>query len=1561
MAGNGTRHAIFVDPPGVSDETKAAIRHLAARIGLSLDFIAESVLTSAHLNSTVAVIVATTYVPQALRASAAPLVLLEPLALADVGLSGKLAGTDFEKPEDCDPNRTLRLLQADGTSVRIRPVRPPGRAGWAVPQGDIEVIVRDPTVKGAAMAFARTVGTASGARLAFLVGLSGLLHITNEGVAILERWLDQTLPASGTERTPIDDLDLSHTLSGEEFREWVNEHVGRAVYRRFARIASIFGVGSVLALAASGFAYIELKIGNDFRDAKSSLVKEIEDNLRGNVNEAVATTLLSLSDVNERVTTQTEAAITDALNPEKIEGVAADLVEEYVANATASKRIDELVQAAIDDDRNLQRLVDAATEKIQSEGALQEVILSGVRPEAAAPGDPSQRARALQILVFFETEERLRNILRTVLIGETSIDSELYEIALTEYTPEGSDVDDAVFDAVIDKLGGRDDMEAGLAQAVQTFISGYSGSNAGTVTRALGDGGIAAPVADVFLSSLAGMEGDGVVTALVDLALSHEERASHLGWIGLAGLGERRIEFNTRIEALKALWPAARDIVQLPDSDLTRRNFAAATAPEGRALVDLIWHLERSGELSHEASRSLRFRITREGRLIESEVFELNERLERLRAERAISQRSHSMLQLVLEGLEDSSLLQALLILRQTGAGGGGLLDTLERLFVAGELEEDGYRYLRRYAERGLVEPEPWFEEEMQDRLRAVRDFGDITAHGYLILQATIVGSPGRAMDPNGFMRLLNELDSRGEMSSEAYFRLREAAEFTSITEARQLLPRLEGQMSSVAYRQLSAALQPGQGSEIDQLSPALFALAERLLRLERSLAATSERARPVVDATLKNAVLVALLPPADDPEVWADLLAGLEEIEPDPTIERRRSIITLFSQRARTTPSQPAGHSAYDLLAEAVLRQDGWHDNKDLVDVLTHSIENCPFPKLPNHVEQILRTSGADHAVLPLAAALRRWTDQSAETYADLVGIFRLGSAPQEEKELFVHALEHTLDRDRRPRLAVLRGAREALEATIDEDSAAALDLAELVLDVYLDKLGGPEDDAARITTALELSGLAVPLHALAQEDSRAVRLFDRLAQSIPWIASLEDVRDFDDGELDFGLALADKANSTTAWYRLPDTETQEYWLHVKAGQAEITIVDHNHHEVIRTEILRPERPVDVHGGRAAYLRIRATAGDEANVPNTVTFESRDKPPTLETGNSLEDAKPIEVNVVYRGTFDEPRFVQFDVEIGGHYTIETDWLSAEADTDLRLLGANDVVLSANAGFGGEKRARIDWIATETETVRLEIAGRPGRFDLVVRQSGVENVAPSQVSSVDWGRAPMLAELGRIVPIEFEDNADYGWVGFMFEAGSVYRVAASETVEISHAETDRIAHLEARADSAVAFLDRPRFFLADAEGEHRVKIERASGWHNVSLYVAEIDPTAAPEHVVAVADATMALETNGAPLPPSEGDGWLVSLPDPVSFLPLDLMEGQTYSLALLPVSSDPLPTISLHSADELESETVGIGFDRADLVYAPPESGRYLFQIEAADNENLPPLVHVLVSVSGQ
>lgn len=1562
-------------PSGRAADIRSAIEGLEARVGMSVDLVADTELTDRSVSPRGPIILGTPTLPKIVRDTPAPLVILEPAALAGAGLAGPTRGVDYQSPEEGDPGRPLVGLR--GGPAPIQPVAAHRAVGWAKPRKGAEILVHDLQAPDRAVAFAYPAKGPVGPRLALLVGFDGLPDLTVDGAAILSDWLIHAGATGRPEATGVP-IEYSHTLWGHEYQRYVHEQVGKNISAALLRYASIVGVGGVLALGAAGWGYIELKIATDLSAEKEKLQDKIVGNLSGLVNERVATTLLTLSKVEEKVKARTETAIDEALDDKKVSERAQELVADIVDRKLDPKRIDKIVEEAVNKDANRQALIDAATEKLRSDRGIQKVILSAVRPQVFDDDDPAQRARAFQILVFFEDKDQLRETVRRILSEESNPESELYSIALTEYPHAGDATDAEILDAVLADLRSVTEPPDELIRAVQAFVSKFSDAHAAQVTRRLATGELAAPIADALVSVLGEIKGDGVVTAFVELAAVADDSVSELGWIGLAGLGDREVSKETRLAALRTLWPMARGEILGPNTDLTRRSFAAATAPDARVLEQHLALLEGTGDMSPQAARYLRSRVKPNGRLLLDDVDHVMRAVERVHEAGDISHVGYSALRLVIEG-GDEIAGQLAGILTMGGTGRASFRSLLERFRATGELKEQAYRFLQRAALREFRD-EPDLAADLRDRLETVRRFDDVSDRAYGELSASLrmmersrsAAVDREQIDREQIERVLSDLGGNSVFSLILAPDLTAAMRSGDAGEARRLLSRARGLLPPDAYRRLEAAIGVPEPAESDELKATLVMLLEHLVQIERSLVARPESARPIVDATLKNAVIAWLLPPPTQSETWTQLLSDLSLVETDGSTDNNARLLTVFSQRARTTLGPDVEHSAYDPLVRAVLEQPLWSGNEPLADVLAHSVEHCPAGVLRDHVRAVLRTGASDPETKPrgqnlavrgLAAALRRLNGGDRPlVYAGLVADLGLVRAPAAQKRLFLEGLQQALATDRRPWLAVMRGAKEAIEGPPAE-AGKALDFTQLVLDVSLDTPDRATEERDRIVAAIEDSGLAAALARAAEQGDgdgrRAQRLLQRLVERVPWFDGLGDVHEIAND----GFAQDVPAQSVQAglWYALPAIETHDYWLRLPdddVGKAEIAVVDRDHHRVVRRETLSAGRPVELFEREAHFVRVRASAGGTAVPPKRILAQVRDKPAPLEIGETKEEAKPVETGKRYRGRFEGLAHVKFGVEAGGHYVIETSHLSAGAETDLKLLAEDDTVLAGNLGRDGGPGATIDWIATDQRTVLLQIAGRAGRFDLVVKDAGIENLAALQPAPRERARAARLAEYGKIVPVQLEEGADFGWLSYPFASGVLYRLEANSVIEIREGDDGPSRQLVPRLHETGAFLGRPHFFQSTRGAEYGLRIQRPRLHSVAKLRISEVER---PAGLQSAADEAGARELPPLSLAEPPEEGWLVSLAGPTSFLPIDLKRDVDYSLHVLPTVAGTALKTQIVPLDDAAADVIEAGSDARPYRFKVNRDGRYLLRLEPKAEGGTGELVHVIAEPAGR
>ena len=217
--------------------------------------------------------------------------------------------------------------------------------------------------------------------------------------------------------------ELSHTLSHKDYREWVYDRIASKLFNRIVAIVSVVGLA---ALALIG-TYINLTIDGQFTDKGDELTKEINDQFKANVSKEVAETLLDVTGIRENVLN----AVKEQLQPKKIE------VLQKLRSKVCCRSDRPHADSGVDPKRNHRegstgRSGQRRVEQIKTSGGIQSIILDQVRPAVLDKSKfLNQRARALQLLVIFETDEdNLRSSIREILMSDDIFDRELYEIAL---------------------------------------------------------------------------------------------------------------------------------------------------------------------------------------------------------------------------------------------------------------------------------------------------------------------------------------------------------------------------------------------------------------------------------------------------------------------------------------------------------------------------------------------------------------------------------------------------------------------------------------------------------------------------------------------------------------------------------------------------------------------------------------------------------------------------------------------------------------------------------------------------------------------------------------------------------------------------------------------------------------------------------------------------------------------------------------------------------------------------------------------------------------------------
>ncbi len=147
-------------------------------------------------------------------------------------------------------------------------------------------------------------------------------------------------------------------------------------------------------------------------------------------------------------------------------------------------------------------------------------------------------------------------------------------------------------------------------------------------------------------------------------------------------------------------------------------------------------------------------------------------------------------------------------------------------------------------------------------------------------------------------------------------------------------------------------------------------------------------------------------------------------------------------------------------------------------------------------------------------------------------------------------------------------------------------------------------------------------------------------------------------------------------------------------------------------------------------------------------------------------------------GSGSDVDWFRFEAVAGSAYTVETGGLGGGADTVIALYGdPPSIRISRNDDYPGYARAsRIDWIATASATVLIEVRqfGSSGTGTYSVRAFPTE--LPGEGNDVSTGATPLTAD-GAWLDESFSSAGDVDWFEFEGVAGSTYAVETGRLLD----------------------------------------------------------------------------------------------------------------------------------------------------------------------------------------
>ena len=379
---------------------------------------------------------------------------------------------------------------------------------------------------------------------------------------------DHPNESRGAAADSVQKEEPTRTLSENEYRDWVQDRISAKLLIRITGFLSVLGIAGIIGFGTLAVNFIDSQITLKLPVIKTDILKDLAPTVKGEV----ASTLLNITDLEEKLKKTAQDVVKMEVSQERIEGLAKEEVKRLVDRETRPERIEELVRTAIIAPKQLDFIVRAVSEEIRLSDGIQTVLLEQIRPMVLdEKADVNQRASALHMVLIFESQEaELRSLLKDVLASGNDFGTEFYKVALKSFKPaDDTHIDAQVLENVMDLCTTRPEMTSATRQAVFSFASRFSAEHAKSLITRIERPNISPIAARFLLDCLIQLQGDAVVSALVDMATAEKSELSDLGWLGLSLLErDRAIGFEARDAALQRLWPVVQNSVLPADADL---------------------------------------------------------------------------------------------------------------------------------------------------------------------------------------------------------------------------------------------------------------------------------------------------------------------------------------------------------------------------------------------------------------------------------------------------------------------------------------------------------------------------------------------------------------------------------------------------------------------------------------------------------------------------------------------------------------------------------------------------------------------------------------------------------------------------------------------------------------------------------------------------------------------------------------------------------------------------------------------------------------------------------
>ena len=1286
--------------------------------------------------------------------------------------------------------------------------------------------------------FALESGATVGAlRVAVLVGAANISELTATGYRIITdslcwaHWVQTQGATTPTQFASVQDekiseqLALSHTLDIEDYKTWVHEQVADKLYRRIRVIASFFGVAGLIAIFSIGWGY--LNVIDDAR--KEELKKDVQAVMAKDINHAVAEKLLNLSSVREDVTEAAAEVIKQEINSDTIQEIASKSVTKIAEQKMKPENISKLLDEYFYSEEFEEDIAKHAIDAFRSKGGVESIINNNVGPVANSPYEPTKtRARALQLLIFFEDKDKLMPTLKSILENlDAAEDSDLYEIALTEFSPlESSNENADTLRQVVTTMRTLENLPPDVERAIPIFVSKFDSQYARIVLDAATDTKTTPQMADLLIQAVASMEGDETIEGLIALARNEDKMSSNLGWVGLSKLSFEPSSNEARIRFIQSLWPAvAFDMVD-SDTDLTKHIYRReGPRPTVLALRIHLFRLHDENKLTTSGFVSL---------LSSLDIFRLFDKDQLMQFGRSFS------------------LMPSLPFRRDFERISARELDELsERLMILKsdhEIEENAHRELDAIFAGSTPVPFPPFNVS-----------SDANSHELKILKEIAWRAEWRHPNSNPNPSYLDLL-SKPHLLSIARNFLRSQPNVFSFVLSHYLNDLLD-ESDIITYSTLRNSL---DSSTVESFL--LEAISRRLLELEQELEQVSaeDTARLGANATLRSFAFVKLLPPATDYQAWEALLAsrkGFGENLDEPREYDR--FLTALLHRASMSDISTETKKSYKLLVDYTLNEYDWDQRNYLVNVLRKALLLVELDATVGYAEQLMGAVEKDKTVAVLTVILYRiFVSEKDPVFQRqiLTHAADLNSTNLVSGRIFLEALAQALDDAKESRISIIDFVMAGLDTLKDVDNQVPILLLELVLNSEL-------DDTAIVE--LEDSNIARILDVKLREDhsDRIASVYETLYQKIKtkldWVDGIPDTIEIT--ETDHMQSWSSVfGKSSEVWIKVDNTLDEEFWIHVETGQLEVTEISHDQKSVLGRFTLSMNEADELASKETSFVRLRDNYHLEDGEEVKFRLESRTRLPDLSSHIcEQKDFLLVSTNSSFRAdsTISE-NVVCFQARRGTSYVIKTQRLTKGVDTKLFLLRKNDDVIAFNDDYGQLFGSKIEWTAFKDEIVKVKIdsfRGTRGKFDLEITEVGkLDMVKPQLAVQSSSDALSLLPPSDFTVPVQFGKGVESGWIGYQLPPDQVFHVFTNSDVLVLDQDGQEVSTMQSALDAFDGVFDRATLIHSRSGGFYRVKLNRASSEDGVVFIW------------VQVADEELVVETVAATAGKSIGDVKLV-------------------------------------------------------------------------------------------